>query len=274
MRNSNDDKYSDDIEISPASDCPFVPVKSRFSLRNNWVLMFILLNCLSLFIIFFLGTGGRPIETAKYFLSALSGRDSSTVPIKQLTAEELTEIDFDNAKVGIYRTFGPETNFRLMKHSAKSRETMERSYPSLSRMPGNSFIVIKENYYYLSSDRERFYSAYVPGRKQASRPGPQAVDSTTTRERKHVVMKEEMYKDEDGFWRNRNVEVDVTHGSESYVIPAQKESPSKAYQEYMNIKQADADRKRAQQIRKELEKNRPIVDLDSYEKFDPSQASK
>lgn len=48
------------------------PTRSRSFLRENWLVTFILLNCISVSLIFFFASGGHPLDHAKQILHSVS----------------------------------------------------------------------------------------------------------------------------------------------------------------------------------------------------------
>lgn len=283
MKHQKDEEDSHNFDISPADERPFLPVESKFSIRNNWIVMFILLNCLSLFVLIFLGTGGRPIDAIKRYFKSVEVAKPVDIKVEPQEISSDYDKDYESIKPIIRRLFGQETPFRLLKHSERSKAEIQKSHHALGRIGGNAFIQIDDNFYYLSADGQRLYSCVISGQSKprqtaAAKPKPQAV-----RNAEKPAMVEEMYQDQNGVWRNHFVEVPreefyrdkdgVWRNNVMYTSPpaSKKDNSLKEKQDEMKMKEAAANSQRATEIRQQLDRNRPMGDLSSFERFDPSE---
>lgn len=223
-RHNDFDQPKFDIEMPERP--PFTPVKSNFSIKTHPVLFILLLNCISLAVIFFIVTGGHPIEGAQRAIKGLAYKvlEPDGVSVQNKTYQELFEEDKRSVGKVLDGLMGKNVDFVLTPYDSRSVRSIKRQYPSIAQSSGNLLIKNGNEYFYLSQDAQRLYNCKVlkrppqpvnslTSKPAKARPRLDTVSPTddprwtnvTTRNNKRI--KEEYYKDSDGVWRNRFIEI-------------------------------------------------------------------
>jgi len=283
MKDQKDENCSHGFDASPVDERPFVPVESKISIRDNWILMFILLNVMSISTLIFLGTGGRPIDAFKRIVGLVEPVESSKPTGAQIPLLNYREMDYDSVKKAVEKMYGVGTKFQLIEHSENGMAEMKKAYAAVGRMRGKTFIKIDENLFYLSDDEKRLYSCIIPGQTRSRRATVEKSKPRVVHKTEKSATAEEMYQDQDGMWQNRAVDVPreefyqdkdgVWRNNVIYASPpaAKKDDFLKEKQDKAKMRQAEIDLRRAQELRRQHDRNRPMGDLSSFERFDPSE---
>ena len=228
-----DDRKEINFDAIPDFDYEQKPRRTGTFLRNNWIALFIVINVVSLSVLAFFLTGGRPIETiSRIFSKPSQAVENVAESSVSKSYQDLVRDDTGQIRKVIDEVMGKNVQFSLSPYEPKSVDTMKMRYLVLGQSRGNLFTKVNGQYHYLSNDGKRLYRCEISkGSSNAGGPvivrppltvdsGPavsrrpitvESVPTAITRENRRngpVEVREEIYKDEDGFWRNRKVYVE------------------------------------------------------------------
>ena len=236
LNSNRDERKEFNFDVITEFDYYQKPRKTGTFIRNNWIILFVIINCVTLSVMAFFLTGGHPIEAISNIFnkSSQSVKNTSESTVHK-SYQELLQGDISRIRQVIDEVMGKHVQFSVSPYEPKSVETLKMRYLVLGQSRGNLFTKVNGQYHYLSNDGKRLYRCEIPSRgsKAGAENGtvfvhpPLSVDIgqavtrpaitresapvTVTREnnrRSPVDVREEIYKDEDGFWRNRKVYVE------------------------------------------------------------------